>query len=55
MTEVIAFTSLTLFSISLSYLVSHAASYAYFQQKLLYHRKLIAMLEKGSENGTKQS
>jgi len=51
MIDVIAFISLTI--LPLSYFISHVASHAYFQQKLLYHRKLIAMLEKGSENGTK--
>ncbi len=51
MIGVIALVSLTI--LLLSYSISHAASYAYFQQKLLYHRKLIAMLEKGCENGTK--
>lgn len=44
---------ITLLPMPLTYLISHAASHAYFHQKLLYHRKLIAMLEKGSENGTK--
>ncbi len=51
MNDVILF--LLLILLPLSYFISHAASNAYFHQKLLYHRKLIAMLEKGSENGTK--